>query len=154
MTERTSAPAMPEKVTEAFERYPPHVRMKLSQMRDLIFRTAEHSEIIGRVTETTKWGEPAYLTEETKTGSTIRLGAPRDPADRCAMYFNCNTNLVESFRERWGDRLDYSGNRALVFPVNADLPIQTLGICIEAALTYHVLKRDPDGLSGYLRRQT
>ena len=57
--------------------------------------------------ETLKWGEPAYLTEVTRSGSTIRLGWNRDATDDCAVLFNCRTTLVETFRERFPGAFRY-----------------------------------------------
>lgn len=133
---------MPADVAEVFAGYSDAVRAKLIELRDLIFETAAESEVVGELTETLKWGEPAYLTTETKIGSTIRLGAPRGRPECCALYFNCNTTLVESFRERFGDALELEGNRAVLFPCDAELPVEIAGACIEAALTYHLSRRE------------
>ena len=53
----------------------------------------------------------------------------------------CHTNLVASFKDLFGDVLDYVGNRALVFSVGTQLPEQELRACIEMALTYHQTKK-------------
>ena len=60
-------------VADVFERYPAAVRPKLLALRKLIFETAEATEGVGPVTETLKWGEPAYLTEASKSGTTVRI---------------------------------------------------------------------------------
>lgn len=142
---------MPSEVAEVFESYPASVRRRLSEVRELIFQVAENSEVIGRLTETTKWGEPAYLTQETKVGSTLRLGTPRGKPDHWAVYFNCNTSLVETFRAQWGSGLEYDGNRALLFSCGNPVPKKILRLCIEVALSYHLLKRSSNGLRSHIR---
>ncbi len=102
--------------------------------------TADSHEAIGRVEETLKWGEPSYLV---KGGSTIRLGTPRSSPKRFAMYFNCNTKLVETFREIYPDTFEFEGNRAIVFALGDQIDTDALSHCIELALRYHHLKKLP-----------
>jgi hypothetical protein len=129
-----------DRVAAAFASYPAHIRRKLGELRSLIFATAEETDGVGAIEETLKWNEPAYLTSETGSGSTIRLGWKRARPDEYAMYFNCNTNLVSTFRAHFSDELRFAGNRAIVFDASADIPKDVLRICIEAALTYHQRK--------------
>ena len=44
-------------------------------------------------------GQPSYLTPETKSGSTIRIDQVKAAAGQYAVYFHCQTDLVETFRE-------------------------------------------------------
>ena len=60
-------------VARAFEAYPPNIRRKLLALRALILKTAASTQSVGELEETLKWGEPAYLTSESKIGSTIRI---------------------------------------------------------------------------------
>ncbi len=71
MTNDRSRP-MPAGVAAAFSVFPDRVRARLLEVRDLIFETAASAGGVGPLTETLKWGEPAYLTEATGSGSTIR----------------------------------------------------------------------------------
>jgi hypothetical protein len=128
-------PAKPDPVAAAFETFPPPVRKTLDRVRDLIFAVASNTEGVGPLTETLKWGEPAYLTEETKSGSTVRLGRSKRAPDRAAVFFICTTNLVPSFRSLWPE-LHYEGERAILLEPGERLP-DALGSCIGMALTYH-----------------
>jgi len=128
-------------VADAFDAYPPAVQSKLFELRELIFETALSTPGVGMIEETLKWGEPAYLTPETKSGSTIRLGSNKSALTCSGMYFNCNTDLVESFRALFAGELKFEGNRAIVFDESEELPRDALSVCIEAALTYHQKKR-------------
>ena len=128
-------------VAAAFDAVPPKLRRKLLALRKLILETAAATEGVGEIEETLKWGEPAYLTSETKSGSTIRIDwKARDP-DRYAMYFHCQTPLVADFRERFGDVLRCEGNRSIVFEKDEAVPARELSACIAAALTYHWKKK-------------
>ena len=104
-------------------------------LRQLIFETAARTEGVGELEETLKWGQPAYLTSQSKSGSTIRID--RKPAALCAIYFHCQTNLIETFRSIFPYEFKYEGNRAIVFNEDDDVPVDELRHCISIALTYH-----------------
>lgn len=128
-------------VAAHFESYPPAARKKLLALRELVFATAEQLEAVGELQETLKWGEPAYVTAETKSGSTVRIDWKSKAPDRYAVYFHCQTGLVESFRRMFPDDFTFEGNRALVLKLSQQVPTDALVLCIEAALTYHSRKR-------------
>ncbi|WP_425409438.1 DUF1801 domain-containing protein [Hyphococcus sp.] len=121
--------------------YPDVVRKKLLHIRDMIFRAADEDENIGEIDETLKWGEPSYLTSQTKSGSTIRLAWKSAKPDMLGVYFNCNTTLVDSFREMFGETLSFENNRAILLSVISEVPEKELSACFAEALTYHLNKR-------------
>ncbi len=135
----TAAPPTPPDVAAALDGIPPAARQRLADLRALIFETAAATPGVGALTETLKWGEPAYLTEATKSGSTIRLGVAKD--GRCALYLNCKTTLVEEYRAAFSDVLGFEGNRAVLLDPQAPLPRDSLAQAIAMALTYHRRKR-------------
>lgn len=130
-------PPVPDAVGEALRRYPVAIERRLLEVRALIFEVAAGIEGVGPLTETLTWGEAAYLTEASRSGSTIRLGIVKAVPGRAAVLFNCRTNLVEMGRERFGDELVFEGKRAVLLPVSGALPVGALGSFIAAALTHH-----------------
>jgi len=56
---------------------------------------------------------------------------------RYALYFHCQTRLVESFRAPFADAFVFEGNRAIVFEATDTVPAAPLAMCIAAALTYY-----------------
>lgn len=130
-------PPMTADVAAAFDAFPSAVRKRLMEVRRLIFETAADLEGVGRLTETLKWGEPAYLTEASGSGSTIRLGLDKSSDDTCAVLFNCKTSLVENFRSHFPDAFDYQGDRAILLDLSSPLPTKPLSFCLGMALTYH-----------------
>lgn len=129
------------KVAAKFDAYPPAARGKLMHLRELVLRTARSHPRVGEIEETLKWGEPAYVTVA-KTGSTVRIDwKPKNPS-QYAMYFNCRTRLVETFRQLFPQDFRFEGNRALVLDLDAPMPGDALSVCIEAALTYHLQPAD------------
>jgi Domain of unknown function (DU1801) len=123
-----------------FQGYPPQMRKNLLVLRELIFQTAASTPGVGRIKETLKWGEPAYITEESRTGSTVRIAWKKSIPTQYAMYFNCQTNLVSRFRKRFPAELKFEGNRAIVFSQTDKVPNDALAFCIAEALTYHRYK--------------
>ena len=120
--------------------YPKALRTRLLALRRLILETAAATEGVGALEETLKWGQPSYLTPETGSGSTIRID--RHKADnRYAMLFNCQTDLIASFRNMYSDQLSFEGNRGIVLDVDKTIPERALRHCVSLALTYHLNKR-------------
>ncbi|MDZ7693673.1 MAG: DUF1801 domain-containing protein [Balneolaceae bacterium] len=128
---------MENKVKQKFSSYPAHIQPKMESLRDLIYEVAQTTEGVGELEETLKWGEPAYLTSQTKSGTTIRIDWKSRSPDQIGMYVNCNTTLVSTFRAMFADSLKFEGNRAIVFPVDKPIPKKQLMICIQMALRYH-----------------
>jgi hypothetical protein len=132
-----TSPPVPGHVAEALSRYSEPVRARLFEIREAIFVVAAETEGVGPLTETLKWGEPAYLTETSKRGTTIRLGIAKSAPQECAVLFNCKTTLVETFRTHFAKEFAFEGNRALIVPIAGPLPLAPLMLCLRAALTYH-----------------
>ena len=124
-------------MAQAFEAYPPNMRPKLLALRELIFKVAVSTPGIGKLEETLRWGEPAYLTSQTKSGSTVRIGWKSSSPTRYAMYFHCQTNLIDTFRTLFPGEFKFEGNRAIVFNESDAVPTDSLAFCVAAALTYH-----------------
>ena len=127
-------------VDATFSAYPTPVKARLLTLRRLIFDTADTTEGVGALEETLKWGQPSYLTTESKSGSTIRIDQVKAEAGRCAVYFHCQTDLVETFREFYPE-LRYGGNRSILLDAGEKLPEKALRHCVALALTYHARKR-------------
>ena len=122
-----------------FDAYPSGVRKKLKQLRKLILESATELGL-NEIEETLKWGEPSYIA---RRGSTIRIDWKERTPERYAMYLNCNTCLVETYRAVYGDLFKYEKNRAVVFKLEDKLPVEQVKDCICMALQYHKLKHKP-----------
>lgn len=58
---------MDKVVKERFDEYPNNARVRLEELRNLVFQVASELEL-GEVDEALKWGEPSY---SVKTGSPL-----------------------------------------------------------------------------------
>ena len=128
------------KVAAVFSSYPLPLRTKLLTLRQLILDIARATHGVGPLEETIKWGQVSYLTSESKSGSTIRIDRAKPAADQYAVYFHCQTNLVETFRELY-PQLTYGGNRSILLDTARALPKEPLRHCVALALTYHLNRR-------------
>ncbi len=129
------------KAAFVFDNYPDPVRNKLLNLRRLIIETANNIAEITTIEETLKWGEPSFLT---KNGSTIRINQKKGEPNLYAMYFQCTSKLVPTFKMIYKDTFTFEGSRALVFNVNKKIPEDALKKCITAALMYHKVKHLPN----------
>jgi len=131
---------MNNSVAKKFDSYPSKVKKKLLKLRKIILEVAAEHDDIANVEETLKWGEPSYLS---KTGSTVRIDWKEAKPDQYAMYFHCQTKLVDTFKELYKDELRFEGNRAIVFGLDTKVPEDELKHCVFLALTYHRRKHLP-----------
>ncbi|GAA3602280.1 DUF1801 domain-containing protein [Flavivirga amylovorans] len=128
------------RVESIFNNYPDSVRKKMTNLRELIVETANDIEGVTHLEETLKWGEPSYLT---KKGSTIRINWSSKNPDQYAMYFQCTSRLVSTFRTVYKNTLDFEGKRAIILQLHKELPKEPLKNCIAVALIYHKVKHLP-----------
>ncbi len=122
-----------KQVEDIFSVYPQKIRERLLFIRELIFQVWENSKAIWDITETLKWWEPSYVC---KTWSTLRIDKIRWKDDMYAIFFNCKTTLISSFKEFFWDEFVYSWNRAILFNVSDKINTENLKHCIYMSLTY------------------
>ena len=127
-------------VEAVFANYPAEMNKKMMALRQLILDTASETEGVAKLEETLKWGEPSYIT---KGGSTIRIDRKPSNPNEYAMYFNCQSKLIDTFKELYHDTLAFDGNRAIVLNAGIAIPANELKHCISLALTYHKVKHLP-----------
>ncbi len=114
---------------------------KLQSLINLVRRTAGGIPQLnerGGVVETTKWGQVSFLPARARIGTTVRVDQHDD--QHVALYVHCQTNLVDLYKTLFPE-LKYSGNRAVLFDITRPLPKNEIKVCVEAALLYHLNKR-------------
>ena len=108
-------------------------------LRELVFSVANRIGI-SNLDESLKWGEPSYLA---KGGSAIRMDWKAKTPSEYFLFFNCQTKLVDTFRELYAHTLVFQGNRAIVLSLDKPLPEHEVAHCVELALGYQSLKSLP-----------
>lgn len=120
----------------------PLFRRQLLALRKIILSSAATIEALGGVKETTKWAQLSYLPKKSRVGTTIRIDQHDD--EHIAMYVHCQTTLIQTYKTLFPE-LTYAGNRGVLFAVKKTLPRGEIAICVEAALTYHLRKKQAAG---------
>lgn len=128
-------------IKAAIGAYPKPVQRALMDLRDLVLDTARQTQGVGALEEALRWGQPSFLTTESGSGSTIRIDGFRNDPSKVAIFFHCQSRLVDQFRALYGDALNFVGNRAIELRVDAPLPEAALKHCVALALTHHLRKR-------------
>ncbi|WP_420603784.1 DUF1801 domain-containing protein [Flagellimonas sp.] len=128
-------------VSSVFANYPDTVRKQMEALRELVLEVAQEDPKITELGETLKWGEPSYVT---KNGSTLRMDWKAKAPNQYALYFQCTSKLVPTFKLIYGKQFTYEGSRAIIFQLDDELPKAELKNCIRATLNYHKLKHLPN----------
>ena len=131
---------MQDNIQNSYNRFESQTRNDLLEVRDMVLRVAKSNEDIGELEETLKWGEPSYLTPQTKSGSTLRLGQTKTD-QKPALFVNCQTTLVDEIRELYPDTFGYEGTRGVVLKDAPEDVAQELEHTIALVLTYHTRKK-------------
>ncbi len=124
------------RIAEIYDSYDPSARAGLLALRELILDTAASDDRVGKVEEALRWGQPAYLTPVTRSGTTLRV-APHKSAP-IALFVHCQTSLISDYSAEFPaqDRLD--GTRAILFDDLSGIDPMRHGWLISRALTYHL----------------
>jgi len=126
-------------VKDKFDSYPESARSQLLTIRAVLFGLIGE-ECVDDIIETLKWGEPSYVSQY---GSTVRLGwSPKFP-DHISVFFNCNTVLIETFREIYKDTFQFVGKREIRLLLTDEVPMAALQSCLLMSLRYHKIKHLP-----------
>jgi Domain of unknown function (DU1801) len=131
-------PQLPPEVRKVFDAWPSEARAQLRMLRALIYATAERTEGVGMLEEALRWGEPAYITSQTRSGSTVRLGWKPARPEHVAIYFHCRTGLVGTFRTLFPREFVFEGNRAILLSIGEQVDRNAIAMCIAAALRYNL----------------
>lgn len=124
-------------VEAVFASYPDGIRDKMQTLRKLVRETAQETQGVDLLEETLKWGEPSFVTRH---GSTLRMDWKAKTPDQYALYFQCTSRLVDTFRLVFDTTFRYEGKRAIVFSLHEPIPEMELKQCIKATLQYHKVK--------------
>ena len=85
---------MNQEVQAVFDAAPLHARETMLRLRALIFEVAANLPEIGRIHETLRWGQPAYVTSK-RAGASLRIAVPKTGG--VELYTHCQTSLIADF---------------------------------------------------------
>lgn len=105
------------KVLEKFNSYPDFVRDRMQYLRELVIETAEEIETVKVLEETLKWGEPSFVT---KYGSTLLMDWKEKTPNQYAMYFQCTSRLIDTFRVVFDQKFQFEGKKSNYFSIKSE----------------------------------
>lgn len=123
-------------IAAAFDIPDKQARKGLLKLREFVFEVANDLPQIGALQEALRWGQPSYLTPETKSGSTLRLGVPKTAG--FALFVHCQTSLISDYRAAFPSVTNIEGKRAILFNDITDIDANKQKWLIRRALTYHL----------------
>lgn len=136
MSKKPVPPFASPSVADAFDAFPETAIEAALALRDLIFEVAGQTPEAGQIAETLRWGQPSYITPETKSGSTLRIGATK--AGEAAILAHCGTQIIRTYAATFPDMDKIDGNRAVIFESVDDIAPDRIGLLIRHGLTYHL----------------
>ena len=130
---------MKDMIQSKLDSYPDDVSHELQKLKTLILEVAQ-TEGLNEVEENLKWGQLSYSVPQ---GSPIRIDWNKKAPDSLSIFFNCQTKLIETFKEIYPDNFEYVGSREMIVPLRNAHQVQGLSHCISLALRYHKIKDLP-----------
>ena len=130
----STLPPIPAAVAEVIDTYPEPARAGVLALRSLIYSVAGAEPL----TETLKWGQPAYLPTQARTGTTLRLGLHENAA--FALFAHCQSTVIHDYANAFPDWDRIDGNRAILFDKTDDIEPERLSHLIRHALRYHLAR--------------
>lgn len=129
-----------EQAVARIESCPELASARLIELRELIQEVAKSTPIVNELAESLKWGQPSYVSN---CGTPIRIDWSSKKPEKIGVYVNCQTSLVETYRELFGSALNFVGNREIELNLQEELPKDMLSKCIALALSYQHVKKLP-----------
>lgn len=123
-------------VKAVFDGFVPDVKDMALHLRALIFETAARTPQVGQVQEALRWGQPAYLTPQTKSGSTLRVGPAKKGG--CVIFAHCQTQIIPNYVAQFPGLDEIDGTRAVIFKTADDIDPIRVRFLIHHALCYHL----------------
>jgi hypothetical protein len=136
MISDTPRPFGDKAVEKAFAAFPTEALKTAFALRDLIFDVAAQTPQAGPIEETLRWGQPAYLTSQTRAGSSLRIGLMK--TGEVAIFAHCATTIISTYATTFPEMDRIEGNRAVVFSSADDIVPERLRLLIQHGLTYHL----------------
>jgi hypothetical protein len=127
-------------VDEKYQSYPEGIRDKLLSLRQLVIDVSKKIDLPEQVQETLNANEPSFVVDG---GSPIRIDWKSQTPNQYAMYFQCKTKLIDTFKELYDDTFRFDDDKGIVFTVDDAIATRELAHCISLSLRYHQIKHLP-----------
>lgn len=130
---------LPVAVSRTYAEFLPLAQQNILTLRTWVLAEAARDDRVGKIEEALKWGQPSFVVSKPRSGTTLRLAQMlKSPTYDFGLFVPCQTSLIETCRDMFGDVFNYDGNRGLLFANGGTLPESELRHFIALALTYYV----------------
>ncbi|MCR8826503.1 hypothetical protein [Pseudosulfitobacter koreensis] len=116
-------------------RWPDAARARFDALRAIILAAARDAGV-GPLTESLKWGQPAWRPARPRTGSTLRLNWSSEAPDRLCVFVDCKTDLAQRMRDLYPD-IAGDGRRVLHLGLDAAADTDAIAHLAAMTFTYH-----------------
>ena len=135
-------------VVAVFDAYPKVLQDAVRRLRALILDTAASLSEVGEIEKTLRWGQPSYLTSQSKSGSMIRIDRVKAAPNQYALICSLPDQPDREFQGTLPGRTDVRGESrrpvrcrrrfpgrycAALHPTGVDLPAPETG-CTQIAI--------------------
>lgn len=127
---------MTDPVSHITSLWPAEAQLKFAHIRTLILDVGADADI-GPLTESLKWGQPAWRPDRPRTGSTLRLNWSDKLPQTLALFVDCKTTLAADMLAAYPHDFQYESNRAMRMQLNTPLPEGAIAHLAHATFTYH-----------------
>ncbi|MEH6644234.1 hypothetical protein [Sulfitobacter sp.] len=116
--------------------WPAPARVAFDEIRAVILNAA-HGADARPLTESLKWGQPAWRPVRPRKGSTLRLMWQDNAPQTLALFVDCKTSLSATMQEIYPAEFQYENNRALRLSLERPLPLQAIDHLARLTFSYH-----------------
>lgn len=102
-----------------------------------LFHEIARENDLGRLSESLKWGQPAWRPERPRTGSTLRLNWSPAAVDHLAFYVDCKTDLAARMQHLYPALPFNDGRRHIAISLAGPLPEKAIAHLAVMTFAYH-----------------
>ncbi|SHJ67586.1 hypothetical protein SAMN05444000_111116 [Shimia gijangensis] len=134
-------PKYPSDIETTIAGWPEAAKTCFHALRKVIFQTAASNSAVGTLEEVLKWGEPSFLTSQTRSGTTLRISWKPKTPDEIGVFVICRTDMLKQVRALYPEAFRYEGTRAAYLPLSHPIPEEAVAYLAMRAQTYHLETR-------------
>ncbi len=108
-----------------------------------LFHEVAAARAIGPLSESLKWGQPAWRPARPRTGSTLRLDWSAALPDRLCLLVDCKTDLAARLAQLYPALGPNDLRRRIALRLDAPFPEQAIAHLAEMTFTYHLRPAAP-----------
>ena len=129
---------LPNDLQNVICEWPKDAQTHFHGLREIVHDTAASNPKVGPLTETLKWGEPSFLTDKSRSGTTLRICWKAKTPAEIGLFVICRTDMLEQVRALFPDAFRFEGTRAAYLPLSQPIPVDAVSFLTSRTQTYHL----------------